>query len=245
MARNSYDAIIADSDLDTRMRLKQAASSVTKFGKVNLCQNLREALGRVQNAVDECDVVFIAQNFDDAEIRSFIEEVKKTKIGQDAAFVLVLKTGKQDSANVAKNMMIGADGQLFEPYSVDQLMQITELAARVKKERAAARESAALRFLVSDIMNQIDLIAYMKSSGYEVGVHHKKFKEICSVLGTLSPESFQIYTGIAVDMFEGAPLPKKIFQRKAYSGASSRVKKKMEEKLLASLTKPSDAPPKA
>ena len=39
---SKYDALIVDPDLDTRMRLKSATTSVIQFGKVNLLSDLDE-----------------------------------------------------------------------------------------------------------------------------------------------------------------------------------------------------------
>lgn len=229
-----YNASIIDPDLDTRMRLKQATTAVHNFGKVHQLTNLREGLAAM-NGYERVDVVFLSYRFDEDEVKGFIKEAKETPQGQDAAYVLVLRTKDQDSSVVAKNVMIGADGFLFEPYSVDYLLEITELAARVRKERSKAREEAAIKFLVTDVINHVDMIAYLKSCDCEVGRTLKKFKEICSVFETLDPESKEIYYKIAIEMFIEAPIPQRFLQRKTYRGASQRVKRRMEDKLLAEL----------
>ncbi|RMG42925.1 MAG: hypothetical protein D6719_05015 [Candidatus Dadabacteria bacterium] len=232
-AITKYDALIIDPNLDTRMRLKTATTSVHQFGKVQLAGSLREGEG-FMNGDQEWNVVFISFTIPRDEISAFIKDSKEKPQGQDAAYILVLKTNDQDSSTVAQNMMIGADGQLFEPYSVDYLLEITELAARIKKERSSAREKAALKFLIHDVIEQINLMAYLKSAGYDVGRGIKRFKNMCSVFHTLEGDSLENYFELAVDMFEESPFPKKIYQ-KSYSGASSRVKKRMEQKMLAKL----------
>jgi DNA-binding NarL/FixJ family response regulator len=229
--KHSFDAIITDPDLDTRMRLKQASASVHQFGKVFQASSLRDAQSRLASG-ETIDVCFLSYRFDQMEVTQFIKDAKGTKGGQDTAYILVLKSKDQQSSTVATNVIAGFDGFLFEPYSVDQLVELTALAARVRKERAGEREAAALRFLLNDIMNQVDQIAYLKAAGFDMGPSMKKFKEMCSVLQTLEPESKIIYYNLAIDLFEQAPLPKKIFQRKIYGGASSRVKKRQEKAIL-------------
>ncbi|NDC38072.1 MAG: hypothetical protein EBZ48_08460 [Proteobacteria bacterium] len=232
--KHSFDAIITDPDLDTRMRLKQASSSVHQFGKVYQAQSLKDATAKLGEE-SQIDVCFISYRFDQAEVTNFIKDAKALKGGQDAAYILVLKSKDQQSSTVATNVIAGFDGFLFEPYSVEQLVELTSLAARVRKERSGERESAALRFLLNDIMNQIDQVAYLKAAGFDMGPSLKKFKDMCSVLGSLSPESKVIYETLAVDLFEQAPLPKKIFQRKIYGGASSRVKRRQEKEIAAQI----------
>lgn len=240
-----YDAFIVDPDLDTRMRLKQATSSVHNFGKVHQLQGLREANQKL-GTDDRCDVIFLSYRFDQAELSEFIKQAKATKNGQDAAYILVMKSKDGDSSKVAANVMVGADGFLFEPYSVDYLMEITNLAARVRLERSDAREKAALNFIVHDIINQLDVVATMKAQGFEVVTALKKLKELCTVFKTLTPDSTKYYYDIAIKLFGDAPVPKKI-ETKKYGGASSRVKKRMEQKateqiVAANTTAKVDAP---
>lgn len=229
-----YDAYIIDSDLDSRMRLKQATTSVVNFAQVWQAGKLKECLDRISSG-QKVDVIFISYRFDANETTAFINQAKNIPATQDAAFVMLLRQKDKESAAVATTVLNGADGLLFEPFSVDQLTEITALAAKVRKERSGAREEAALRFLLSDIINQIDQIAYLKGCSFETGPSVKKLKEMCTVFQTLSDESKLLYMKLAVDTFEAAPLPKLIYQRKKYSGVSSRVQKRMEQKTLASL----------
>jgi DNA-binding NarL/FixJ family response regulator len=236
-----YDAIIIDTELSTRMRLKQVCSSVVNFGKVLPLGSIVEGAARLRSD-ERTDVVFISHHIPTEAIAQFIKEGKTTPGGQDSAYILVLKTGSTESADVAQSMMIGADGVLFEPYSVDQLVEITLLSSRVRLERSGAREEAALKFLISDIMQQIDVIAYSKSCGYEIGAAFKHFKQVCSVLTSLEGESLQRYYRLVVDSMENAPIPQALMQRKKYGGASMRVKKKMADKLAAEVEKIGTSP---
>lgn len=234
-----YNALIVDSEMTTKMRLKQATSSVVAFGKVQLLSSIGETKSKVASSVEPIDLMFISHCFDQEAVIDLIKDAKECESSQDCAFILVLETDSQDSSTVAQMVMIGADGLLFEPYSVDQLVEITELAARVKQERSLGREEAAVRFLLNDIMRQIDIIAYLQSNGYDVGRGLRKFKQMCSVLESLSPESREIYYRVAVETFENAPFPDNIYE-KSYAGASKRVKEKMEKKLLAEIEKDLD-----
>jgi hypothetical protein len=197
--------------------------------------DIAEAKSRLQHG-PTADVIFISSDFNSAEVTTFIQGGKESKYGQDAAYILVLKTGAQDSTTVAQNVLIGADGFLFEPYSVDQLVEITALAAQVKKERSKARETAAMSMMLTDVMTALDMMAYLKSAGYDISRGQKKLTKMCSFFANLSEGARAIYYEQAVQRFIDAPLPQKVFQQN-YKGASSRVKKKMEEKLLAELEK--------
>jgi CheY-like chemotaxis protein len=238
-----YDALIVDPDMQKRALLKQVCGSVVNFGKVVPINSCFDALENVRGD-GRHDVIFISHNIPQEQIPRFIKEAKTTPGGQDAAYILVLPTKEQGSGDVAQAMMIGGDGVLFEPYSVDILVEITLLAARVRRERRAARDEATFKFLLNDLIQQIDVLAYSKSCGYETGPAMKLFRQACSVLPTIDPESIEIWYRTAVDMFEAAPIPAALLQRKKYGGASNRVRQRMAEKITAEVEKLAATPPK-
>ena len=242
---DTYDALVIDPELDSRMRLKQAMSSVASFRGSVQFGKLREVITKLETSITPTDVIFISYRFDENEVIEFISQAKKINASQDAAFIVIKRSHDKQSTSIATSMLGGADGLLFEPFSVDQLVDITQIASRIKKERFQAREAIALRFLLADVINQIDQLAYLKSCEYETGPAVKKLKDMCSVFHSLSMESKSIYFNLAIDTFEASPAPKLIFQRKKYGGVSSRVSKRMEKKTLeqfdgttASVSKP-------
>ncbi len=229
-----YHTIIVDSDLERRMRLRQATAMVQYFGEVTAVSELREAISKLQGD-RVCDVIFMTSHFPQEEIDAFVKEAKQTKHGQDTAYVLLVGVDKQDSADLAKNIMGGLDGFLLEPYSVDSLVDITRLAAKIKGDRRVAREKAALNLLISKIITQLDVVAYAKRLGSEGGHSVKQLKELGEQIQRLTGESLSMYHELAIEAFCAAPLPKRIFKSDAYAGASSRVKQRMEKKLMKQL----------
>lgn len=236
---DKLDAIIIDPDLDTRMRLKQATSSVHNFGKVYQLGTLKEGIDRL-NGSDRCDVIFMSHHFESSEIASFIKAGKESPCGQDAAYILVLKAKDQGSGTVAQSMMIGADGLLFEPYSVDLLIEITNLAAKVKSERSETRQNAAIKILVSELMDQLDQIAASMAKATDVGWSIKKFKEAAAAIPK-EGESYSKYLEIGTDLFVNAPAPKLILGRAKYVGASKRMKARADAKKAAQANNPEAA----
>lgn len=231
-----YNAIVADPDARTRMLLKHATSSVVNFGAVNLYQNLHSPLEKLEGD-EHCDVIFVSYKFQQYEIKDFIQRAKERPQGQDAAYILVAKPEEQDSTTVADNVMIGTDGFLFEPYSVDSLIEITQLASRVRKERSSTRQLAALEFVINEFINYLNLIAYSKSMGLDITRAMRKLREMGQFLRTLDGEAQQMYYQLLIDTLVNAPLPTRIFQRRKYTGASTLVRKKMEQQLLVDLEK--------
>jgi response regulator RpfG family c-di-GMP phosphodiesterase len=231
----SYDALVIEPDLDSRMRLKAAMTSVPAFKQNFQVGKIKEGQQKIDTSSKAIDVVFVSYRFTEEEVNEFLQYAKAAPITQDAAFILIKKSQDQQSTSIASSVLAGADGLLFEPFSVDQLMEITRIASKVKKERSSAREEGALKFLLSDVINQIDQVAYLKACEYETGTSMKKLKEMCGVFASLSPESKEIYNRIVIEAFENAHIPKMVFQRKKYTGASSRVQKRMEKKTLGAL----------
>lgn len=236
-APRKVDSLVIESDMPARNRLKQAAISIPEFGKMEFQSNTAEGLQRLTSGGMNYDVVFVSYRIASEEVVSFIKQGKEAKHAQDAAFILILENADQNSSVVASNMLVGADGLLFEPFSVDQLVEITRLAAKVKRERADAREKAALKVLVQDISTQIDLLSQLKKHGYDVGTTQKKLREVCAVLKTLDPNALNYYFETVVEHLENAPLPRPLAGKLAYGGVSSRVKKKMEARITSGSNK--------
>lgn len=226
----NFEALIIDPDLATRNRLKQAASSVVNFGKIYIVSSLRDATSRLQDG-ETTDVVFLSQSFSNEERLRFIQEAKQLPAGRDTAYVLVMRAKEQDSAHVAQNMLGGADGMLFEPYSVQSLVETTILATSIKSQRQQFREKAALSLLISDIARQLDLVALVRKAGIEPGNSMKKLRELAAPLKQLSPERLALYQEVAVKSFSEAAVPTQLMDS-GYGGASERVKRRMEQKIL-------------
>ena len=230
-----FDAIILDPEVSARMLLKQATLSVSQFGEVSHYGTPKEAVGHLLTKV-RCDIFFISHRIAEDDANTFMQSAKETAQGRDAAFVLMLGANDQNSATLAKNVIAGLDGFLFEPYSVDSLLEITKLAAKVHNERSSAREAAALALLIQQIIPQLDLLAELRKAGMEAGITGRTLRETCSVLAQLENESFAVYVDTAVRLFGMAPISKPKVLRQ-YAGPSKRLQRKMEQKLVEDLNK--------
>jgi DNA-binding NarL/FixJ family response regulator len=236
MEKQQYrlNAILADPDITTRMRLRQATTAVPQFAEVIQAATLNEAIYKLESE-SRFDVVFISYKFNLEETKTFIEGAKKTKQGELAAFVLVLRTRDQDKSTIATGVMMGIDGFLFEPYSVDSLVEMTNLARKVRDERSAAKEKMATSLLVKEIIDQLDLVAYLKSCGYAVSKSKDRLIELCASLKGMHAENAEERTEYIASLFIDAPLPKKAFEAKKYGGVSARVRQRMEKKVMGKI----------
>lgn len=231
-----FNCVIVDPDMNSRMRLKQATTPIAEFGSVMPLSSFLEASGHL-NGEREIHVVFVSARFASNDLQQFITQARQSKQGQDSAYVIVLKSSQEGNSEVSGAMMLGGDGVLCEPYSVDSLLEITLLAARVRKERSDARERIAINMIVKDLISQLDLVACLKANDCELGLSIKKLKDLGEVIKGMTPESRVIYYEMCEKAFIDAPLPPRALAVKKYGGVSSRVKKKMDAKIASDITK--------
>ena len=97
--------MVIETDTGSRNRLKQAAMSVPEFGKVEFQSSPNDAMGRLNNGPERCDLIFISYRFEQTEIINFIREAKNAKHGQDAAFIMILESDDKDSSKGATNRL--------------------------------------------------------------------------------------------------------------------------------------------
>lgn len=232
----SIGVFIVDSDLERRMRLKQATVPVTLFRQTTQLSTLDEALSKLDYD-DSGDLIFISSRFGEAEMSTFISRAKEMKRGQDSTFVLVLDAKEQASARLPEYMLLGIDGFLFEPYSVDGLVETANLSLRIKGERREARERLAITVMAKDIIRQIDTLSLLKRYSLTSSKVSQRLTSLGESVRKLSNDSLEVYFKVLVDEMIAAPLPEKQFQVQSYVGASSRVKKLMEKKLVEQLEK--------
>jgi DNA-binding NarL/FixJ family response regulator len=225
-----FQCIIIDPELPSRMKLKSAATSAQNVGTVHAVNGYEAAAPYLTDS-EEVDVVFVSGAYEKHVLTEIIEVGKKTPQGQDAAFVVVLKNQTDSSSEVGSYMILGADGILSEPYSVDQLDRITKLSVKIRAERAEERQRIALTLMINDVIQQIDLLACLKASQCELGTSIRAFREMCGPLHALTDAQLEIYLSLAVEEFSKAPLPQRSFTASSYTGVSRRLRRRMESKI--------------
>lgn len=222
-----YNALLVESDSAHRAKLKQAALAVTAFKKAYSGSSITEAL-RMLGAEDKIDVVFIAIRFGKAEIGSFIKMAKETRWGEDCAYIVVFQAAAQNDSIFAEIMLEGADSILCEPYSVDRLQEIAELANKIKQENMVKRRKAAIALLIGNLVKQLDALSLYASKGFNIKRAKKQFAESCKSLAQFSDkDAFELYLEIATSVFEEATPNLEA----SYTGPSRRIREKMEQKL--------------
>ncbi len=151
-------SLVIEPDNSARIRIKTAIQAVPMFTKCQTASNFMEAQGRLES--DPYDVIFISHHLPKEKVNDFVHNAKQKQNSEASALILVLPS--QASGDIIKDLLTGADGMLMEPYSVDQLTEITRIAQKVKKENQDRKEKLAVKMLIKDLTFFIDLAARAK-----------------------------------------------------------------------------------
>lgn len=190
-------ALIVDENIERRARLILAMRAASLFATIHVARSLDEVELRLSE--EPVDIVFIGIRENEDVIAKFI-----TRFRQEAAYVLLLE-GQRHSAEAARTLVDGADAILSEPYSLESLRAISELAESVKRERSRVRLRPALQLLVREIAAQLDLVARLEKSGSSALISRSVLWEMCSVLRDLDEEVLSLYYEVALKVFPELP----------------------------------------
>lgn len=234
MTQVEYDCLIIEPEAGRRLRLKQAMNQLGTFRKTEHLEQLQRTLEKLKNGVPN-DVLFISDSFSPDDCTNFINNAKATEAGQDSAYVLVHKSTSDEETAHDDAILLGLDGVLFEPYSADKLVEITELASRVRKERWLNRERIRLKRMLPEIMGKLNLAATFKSNGFQAVTSSDSFKRSCRKACADSPESIAIFLELVLEEFEKAEIPEDLPEKRKYDGSSERVKVRIEKRTISEL----------
>lgn len=225
----AVDALFVSPELESRIRFKQTALSSHLFHSVQLGSTLSEGLQRLANS-SNVDVVYLSARFDQSVIKSFLERGKGSKQGEDSSYLVVFSDNRErQKQDVASLIIEGADGFFSEPYSVEELVQATEMAYRIRRDRLSLRQHAAVKMIVESTLDATDRAAALVRAGRIPEIAFKGLREINKTLSHLSPDLIAYYYEVLVDTFIAVPAP--VAADLQYSGGSDRVKQRLIKKL--------------
>jgi hypothetical protein len=188
------EGIIIEPDPDSRARMKQACFAVPVLSKIESAADFSDVLRRLtKQAETDYTAIFVSYRFSPAQIAEFIKNAKTTELGQDCAFVMVLKNIEQGSQLITDGLQLGADGFLFEPFSVESLANTANLAMEIKNQRRETREKAAVTLLVKDLISHLDLVAERIVRGQEGGPELKYLREFEEKIKNLIDRKKEFY----------------------------------------------------
>ncbi|MCB0353713.1 MAG: hypothetical protein KDD64_09320 [Bdellovibrionales bacterium] len=228
-------SLIVDNDKKSRMMLKQAVLGTGKFSDDGTEENLQGARERLTSG-SAFDVIFVAEGFPREELEGFVSAVRKSKSTDEAACIVVGGSSQDEDHAYEEAILLGADGSLIRPFSVEKLEGVVELANTVKKNRWAAKEQIRIKRLLPEIMAKLDAAAEFRSEGFDGNQSLDAMKSACDQLNHEEIESVVMYLQQAIDGFSSADLPKDLLSGKdLYRGTSHRVRDRIERKVLTKI----------
>jgi len=220
-----FNALIVDPNAYSRANLWQVTLYDPNFNSVKAVSSLEDATAQLQNG-NRFDVLLVTSDLEPERVREFIPAAKQIDAGKEAAYVIVLKQNHQDAENVAASLVDGTDGFLLEPYSVDALRRVANIAARIKKQHEANRARAAMTLLFRDVVPKLDAYAEAARKKKDAPIAEKEFRHVAASLQKLIKGHEDVYLSLAEEFFEKAS-PRAA--KSKYKGASKRVRQ-LEEK---------------
>lgn len=232
MKNEKYDILIVDEDNDRRMRLKGATVAANLFGDVQLCKDYKFAISKLREGKERM-IVCVGGSESKATLDTFLKQAKGTSGGQDSVYIVSFNGSNSSEASIAKSVLDGIDGVLLEPFSVDSLQDVTNLAAAVYQQRRRAREEAAVKCLVESVLKNLDTVSCLKAMEEAPGEAMKALKEFKEVLQTLDPGLQKYYYSMLIQQSEASVVPPELTaykERRAIEEAKAleRLEAKME-----------------
>jgi response regulator RpfG family c-di-GMP phosphodiesterase len=219
------------------MRLKHAISTTSGFGHCECAVSCREGLARLDNTEDRVDLIFISYHFSSEEIKEFAVASRSLKSAQDAAFVMILPSGFAKNDALADTMLAGVDGFLVEPFSCDDLLRMSQLAAKVKRDRSISREQMAIQFIVKDVVRLLDTLYCLHRNELETEETFMKLRDVCARVREFQPVAQELYLSLLVETCERTLQPVKI-PLVGFRAKSARARKKVEQMMAAEMASP-------
>ena len=227
-------AIIDNEGGLRRDQLKSALHHAEEITNVKVFTGVGQALADVDSG-EGFQLCFISESIPEDEFTAFLNSCRSNESVRDAAIIKVVAEQMELGTEQAKDLLNGADGEISQPFSVEKLLELAELTKKLQSERQKERECAAMEIMLKEMMGKLDLLASFKRAGYEAETSQEKFGEACSVLGDVDIGALRTYFQVALDKFEIAEVPDELDEHANYQGRSSRVKKRMEQKLMRRL----------
>jgi len=240
-APHTYTGVIYDPDEGSRMRLKSATMSVSDFGAVSAGADEHDAMLCVDRH-QRVDLIFLSEKIAADRIQRFIETSKQNPKAELASFIIV-KSSTLGGITAPGALLLGADGIICEPFSVEALMEIIALARRLSRERELVHRRLGATLLVTDLISQIDAAAYLKAQGTKAVSLERSMRQLREKARELAEEQPEIYFDVLVRLLEKAKPMQGELKTRLYQGASNAVRRRVETKLLheiAALQKPED-----
>jgi DNA-binding NarL/FixJ family response regulator len=230
-----FNALIVDPDTDCRIRLKQALRQVPQFDEVT-SRGMLDIGEKPEELLKGIDVVFLSSRLDSVVLQLFAQ-VAKEDSNRGPTAVVTIRSKNVSKAEVATGYLAGVDGILLEPFSVNAVEEIAQIAESIRREDQERRFSTALRLLVQELGSQVSHLAEMERRQQPARITRAVLKEMGSVLHELEGPQLARYFDILCEVFPESeiPNPAEYESGKAYRGSSERIRRNVARDVITKL----------
>lgn len=182
--------LIIEADLEKRSRCTQAARVNNIFRKIQAIAHPRDFEARVGEG-QAFDVIFIGGGISSETIIDLVRIAKERS--EDCACIRISSGHEQDATALASTMVCGIDGFLYEPFSVDGLAQVAEVAQELKRVNQERRIKATIKLIVVEILNTVDDVSVGRSAGRPTPNSSATLARLSDAISRLGPEALPFY----------------------------------------------------
>ncbi|MCB0318598.1 MAG: hypothetical protein KDD56_07560 [Bdellovibrionales bacterium] len=225
----TWNALIIDPDERSRSHLKQLANIESKFDNVKSCPDLFRA-SQILNEKNTFDLIFISHDIGSAERMSFLESARNFPASSVAAIVQVAEaTDADEIIEEAMNCLSGADATLFSPFSVDELVKISQSALAARGAEISVRQKSAIIRVVQKLLGNIDDTATRLSEIAPIARSLTQLEQSSRPIKELPNGLHDLYFETLLEVLDHSNIPGKIRPGAKYK--SPNLKKKNYQKL--------------
>jgi len=225
-----YYALVYDSNITRRTRLKTAALASVVFDRIDVTQSDEETLNRL--SVQNIDVVFISGMMTPEEQSKLITNAKLTRFGSEAAYICVQSKSEQNSSVLSAGIIRGIDGILWEPYSTTDVAGTAIIAEQIKALNLVSKTKAAANLLLDEALSCVDQIGGATLSGsdetFRTGM--QKLRKIGPEIRKMASEKGSLFIEVYLTRLSEVPPKTRILLRQPYGGVSQRVQRVIDRR---------------
>lgn len=156
--------VLAEPDAARRVRLREALRSVQRVETYDA-----RSYPELERHLEEVsfDLVTISSAFERGVIKRVITTLESSPSTSKTPVVLALRSEDRAAPFVAEMYATGIAGFICEPYSVDALAGILQLAATAKEKPidSATKDKLAASFLLSDALKHFEKVVELRLNG--------------------------------------------------------------------------------
>ncbi len=231
---SKLDVLAIEPESGARSRVNYALSDAGTFGTVEMAASLDDSWKKIALGAFY-DVIFVSQRLKDREVMSFVRKCKETRAGRYSTYIMILNSNENSEASIRLKHALGLDAFLLEPYSSEQLEEVVDFSFETRTSREEVRNRVAISLSVIDIMDQLNLVAFLTKCRFSTRRSWQRLKEMCEPLREMTRTGEEVYFDLIEHIFPEAPFPKHFKPDEYHRGVTERVREKMERRILRDL----------